>query len=96
MKFVSYKENSRLGMTVIGRWIRVYCRVSRVMSYWMLTQKVTVISITTIQRLTSQEKETDKVKASVSEFDTEIGHCLKEEEYLTYDGSKPNPEDWSE
>ena len=66
------------------------------MYYWILTQKVTVISRTTVNRLTSLEKWIEKFKASVSDFDTEISLRFKEEEYLTYDGSKPNPEDWFE
>ena len=53
-----------------------------------------MISIATVHRLTSLEKETDKIKASGSEFDTEISCCFKEEEDLNYDGSKPNPEYW--
>ena len=52
-----------------------------------------MISRTTAQRLTSLEKETDEIKASFSEFYTEISRCFKEEEDLTYDGSNPNPED---
>ena len=36
------------------------------------------------------------MKDSVSEFNTEISRRFKDEEDLTYDGSKPNPEDWSE
>jgi hypothetical protein len=50
----------------------------------------------TVQRVTNLEKETDEVKAAVSEFDSEISHRFKEEKDLTYDGAKPNPEDWSE
>jgi hypothetical protein len=42
------------------------------------------------------EKETDEVKAPISEFDSEINRRFKEEEDLTYDGAKINPEDWSE
>ena len=55
-----------------------------------------MISRTAVQCLSSIEKEIDKINASVSEFDIEISCRFKEEEYLTYDGSKPNPEDWSE
>jgi hypothetical protein len=66
------------------------------MSYWILTIKGTVISRTTVQRVTALEKETDEVKAAVVEFDSEISRRFKEEEYLTYDGAKPNPEHWSE
>ena len=61
-----------------------------------MTQTVTVITRTKLKRLTSLEKGKDKVKASVREFDTDISHIFKEEEDLTYDGSKPNPKDWSE
>ena len=93
---VSYKENAGLGMTAIGSWLGVYHRVGGLMYYWILTQMGTVITRTKFQRLTSLEKGKDKVKASVSEFDTDISHIFKEEEDLTYDGSKPNPEDWSE
>ena len=67
------------------------------MSYWVLTQTGTVISRTTVQRITNLEKETDEVKQSVNEFDVEINRRFKEEdEDLRYDGAKPNPEDWSE
>jgi hypothetical protein len=89
---VSFKENARLGVTSIG----VSHRVGGLMSYWILTIKGTVISRTTVQRVTALEKETDEVKAAVVEFDSEISCRFKEEEDLTYDRAKPNPEDWSE
>ena len=93
--YISYKENARLGMTAIGRWLGVYQRVGGIMSYWILTHKGTVISRMTVKLLTSIEKEIYEVKAIVSDFDTEINCCFKEEEDLSYDGSKTNPEDWS-
>ncbi len=93
---VSYKENAGLGATAIGRWLGVSHRVGGLMSYWVLTQTGTVISRTTVQRVTNLEKETDETKASIKEFDAEISRRFKEEEDLTYDGAKPNPEDWSE
>ena len=55
---VSYKNDSVLGMTYIGRWILVSHRVGRLVSYWILTQKGTLISITMVQCITSLEKET--------------------------------------
>ena len=33
---VSYKDNDRLGMTSIGRWIGVSHMVSRLISYWIV------------------------------------------------------------
>ena len=83
-------------MASITRWLGVSHRVGGLMSYWILTQKSTVISITAVQRLTSLEKDTDKDKASISEFDTEKSLCFREKEDLTYDGSNPNPKNWSE
>jgi hypothetical protein len=66
------------------------------MSYWALTQTGAVISRTTVQRITNLEKETDEIKQGINEFDTEINRKFKEEQDLTYDGAKPNPEDWTE
>jgi hypothetical protein len=86
---VSYKENAGLGMTAIRRWLGVLHRVGGLMSYWVLTQTAgTVVSRTTVQRITSLEKETDKVKESIKEFDTETSCRFKEEAVdLTYDGT---------
>ena len=92
---VSYKYNSGLGMMAIGRWRVVSHRFGGIISYGIMIQKGTVISRTTVQRLTSLEKDTNKIMASVSEFETYISRHFKEEEYPTYDGSKPNPEEWS-
>ena len=50
---LSYKENARLGMMAIRRWLGVSRRVGGLMSYWILTQKGTVISRMPVQRLTS-------------------------------------------
>jgi hypothetical protein len=93
---VSFKENAGLGVTSIGRWLGVSHRVGGLMPYWVLTMRGTVISRTTVQKVTNLHKETDKVKANISEFDIKISRPFKEEEDLTYDGAKPNPEDWSE
>ena len=63
---VSYKENAKLGITAIGRWLGLSHRVIGIMSYWILTHKVTLISVTTVQLLTILEKDTDECKASGS------------------------------
>jgi hypothetical protein len=56
----------------------------------------TAISRTAVQRITDLKKETDEVKASINKHDAEISRRFKEEEDLEHDGSKSNPEDWSE
>jgi hypothetical protein len=53
---VSFKENAGLGVTSIGRWLGVSHRVGGLVSYWILTIKGTVISCTTVQRVTALEK----------------------------------------
>jgi hypothetical protein len=93
---VSFKENAGLGVTLIGRWLGVSHRVGGLILYWNLTMQRTIISCTNVQRATNLEKETDKVKAAVSEFDSEMSCCFKEEEGLTYDGAKQKPENCSE
>ena len=92
---LSYKENYGLEMTDIVRWLRVSQKVGKLMSYWILNQKGMVISRMTVQRITIPENDTEKIKESVNQFETFISCFFKEEEYLTYDGSKLNPEEWS-
>ena len=57
-------------MTAIGRWLGLSHRVGGLVSYLILAYKGTVILITTVQLLSSLEKDKDEVKASVGEFDT--------------------------
>jgi hypothetical protein len=66
---LSFKENAGLGATQIGRWLGVSHRVGGLMLYWVLTMQGTVISRTTVQKVTNLKKETDEVKANISEFD---------------------------
>ena len=66
--------------------------IGGLVSYWILKQKGMVTPRKKFQRLTSIEKDTDEFNFIVSEFDTEISCRFKEEEDLTYYGSKSNPE----
>ena len=61
-----------------------------------MTHKYIVLSRTIVQFITSLEKDTDKITEISNEFDTDMSRCFKEEEDLTYEKSKPNPEGWSE
>ena len=87
---LSYKYNAGLGVTYIGRWIGVSNIVGEMMSYWILTQNGRVISKTTVQILANIEKDTDKERSRINEFDSEIIRHFNEEEDLTYDGGGPN------
>ena len=64
----------------IGKWRVVSHRFGGIISYGIMIQKGTVISRTTVQRLTNLEKEADEFKSIVSDFDTNISRRFKDEE----------------
>ena len=65
------------------------------MSYWLLTKTGSVISRTTVQRVTNLKLQTSDVKTKCNEFDADTSRQLKDEDF-PLEGSKPNPEDWAE
>ena len=74
---VSYKENIRLGVTSTGGCIGVYKIAGGIMLYYILTKKGTSISRKTVQRPTNLEKDTDKRRDSINEFDIDISRSSK-------------------
>ena len=79
----------------MGRWLGVSHRVGTLMSYWVLTDKCTIISRTTVQRITQLEAQVDDNIARSKEFDEEIKRRLNEDDYPV-DGDKTNPAEWAE
>ena len=67
-----YNDNAGLGETKLGHWLGVSHRVGSLMSYWTLTQIGTVISCTTISRITNLETQIDSTKSHQQEFDAAI------------------------
>ena len=53
---VWYKENAGLGELLPGRWLGVSSTTGRLMCYHVLTQTVSVISRSTVQRVTNLER----------------------------------------
>ena len=92
---VWYKDNAGLSPSEPARWLGVSHRTGRLMSYYVLTQRGTVISRTTVQRVTELEKTTPAVQEVFSKFTDAINSKFK---LITkhYNGDKPNPEDWAE
>ena len=90
-----YKENSGLGETKLGRWLGVSERVGPLMSYWILTDKGTVMSRTTVQRVTHLETQTDDNKARFLAFDASIQDKFKED-IVDIEGAKPDVQSWAE
>ena len=66
------------------------------MSYYVLTGKCTVISRTTVQRVTNLELQVDSNKVLFKEFDQESRRILGEEEPQHDIGDRPSPEDWAD
>ena len=62
------------------------------MSYWVLNKNGSVMSRTTVQRITNLEKQTNEMKANIIEFDGQMRCRFKEDEDLENGGDEPNPE----
>ena len=92
---VWYKDNAGLSPQQPGRWLGVSSRTGRLMCYHILTQKGTVISHSTVQRVTNLEQQTARVIDIYNKFDTAISTKLKLPT-RGYHGDKPNPKDWAD
>ena len=90
-----YKDNAGLSPYEPGRWLGVSQRTGRLMCYHVLTQRGTVISRSTVQRVTNLEKTTASVKDTFIKFD-ELIHDKLKNVHRGYIGDKPNPDDWAD
>ena len=87
---VWYKDNAGASPFEPARWLGVSDRTGRLMTYHILTQRGTVISRSTLQRVTNLELSTDSVKSIFNNFDTLIATKFKTGQ-MVYNGDKPNP-----
>ena len=55
-----YNDNASLGETKLGKWLGISYPVGSLMSYWVLTANRTVVSRTTVYRITNIEYQTDE------------------------------------
>ena len=92
---VYYFENAGLGPRMVGRWLGVSHRTGGLMAYWILVQNGSIISRTTVQRVTNLEMQVQDNFRAFEEFDASIISHFKEGTF-DINGSKPRPEDWSE
>ena len=65
------------------------------MSYYILTQKGSVIPRTTVQKVTNLGVQIYDHKALFAEYDSEIRRRFKEDDFQV-ERDKPNPEYWAE
>ena len=92
---VWYKDNAGISPFEPGRWLGVSHRVGRLMTYHILTQRGTVISRSTVQRVPNLELQTSAVQKIFDSFDNNIHDKLKIIR-KGYVGDKPNPDAWAE
>ena len=90
-----YKDNAGASPFEPGRWLGVSVTTGRLMTYHVLTKKGTVLSRSTVQRVTTLELSTENVKKIFTEFDASIDAKFKSKP-SSFQGDKPNPEDWAD
>ena len=80
----------------MGKWRGVSHCVVRIMYCWLLTENGTVVSRTTVSKVTNIEYETDENKARITALDKAIQESLNDEAHVIAEGGKGEPKDWSE
>ena len=91
-----YHENPGLGPTKLGRWLGVAHKVGGLMSYWVLTSNCTVITRTTVQRVTLLEMQATYMKERTQVFDKATKAKIKDSEHTILEGGKTQPYDWND
>ena len=89
-----YNDNAGLAETKLGCWLGVSHRVGSLMSYWVLTQIGSVISRTTVSRVTNLEMQIDSTMSRLQEYDTAITNRLNDKAHIIIEGGKSQPYDW--
>ena len=79
-----YHENAGLGPTMLGRWLGVAHKVGGLMSYWVLTINCTVITRTTVQRVTSLEMQATHIKKRTQAFNEARKAKIKDSKHTKY------------
>jgi len=74
--WVYYRSNAGLGPSEIGRWLGLSKRVGPLMSYWILPRSGIPISVTTVQRITNLELQTDPVIRACDDFTQHVSQRL--------------------
>ena len=73
---VVFRNETGLGESEIGRWIGVSHRVGPEMAYWILPASGRPISCTTVQKITSLERQEDVWKKRIEMFQSKLDGTL--------------------
>jgi hypothetical protein len=90
-----YKDNAGASLFEPGCWLDISENTGCLMTYYALIQHDTVISRSTVQRMTSSELSTTNVTKMFMDFDNNIAIKLKHK-ISGFQGDKPNSEDWAD
>ena len=80
----------------MGKWLYVSHRVGSIISYWLLTANVTVVSRTTVSRVTNIEDQTDKNNTRIAALDKVIQERINDKDRVIVEGGKGEPKYCSE
>jgi hypothetical protein len=70
--WIVFRSNAGLGEAELGKWLGVSHRVGRLMSYWILPPSGIPVSVTTVQRVTNDEKNTDEMRDRMRRYDEKL------------------------
>ena len=89
-------DNSGLGENKLGKCLGIYHHFGSIMYYWVLPANGSVVSRTTVSRVTNLKAQTDENKARITALDKAIQERLNDEAHVIVEGGKGKPKDWSE
>ena len=89
--WVTYRTNAGMGPISLGRWLGVSHKVGQLISFWILTISGHIISCTTVQRLTNDEKITDEWKKRTEDYDEKITVRLEAKDTDLSEAMKKQP-----
>ena len=87
-----YKDNAGLGPLRPGRWLGISRGTGRLMTYHVLTETGSVLTRSSVQRVTELEKQIPEYKELSIRLDCQIHKRLNTKD-RRYIGSKPKSED---
>ena len=90
-----YHENAGLGEPMPGRWLGVSKHVGGQMCYYVLTTTGSVVSRSSVWRVTNLELQVDITKKVFDDFDALIGGHIKDGSFPV-DSDKPDPAMWAD
>ena len=93
---VRYRDNAGLGVEKIGRWLGHSEHVGGMLCSYVLQAKGSVVSRSSVQRITAVEKLDPSMQSNIKAYDDELNKYLGERKFPIGDEDKPNPENWAD